>query len=331
MEESNPRLLAFDSRRARLREPADRAHRSRARRGEPSCSPRMPSAACASSASCSRRCATRTSTWKIRWSAAYTKEQIALRRAIIMAFNTPELVRVVYQGQAMPGDAADPARRRRATTTSSTCRRRSTRGRARRCSTSSATSTATATAGASCPDGKPLTLVMASPTSGTRPRVRRDVAAQHEGGRPAHRVPEAEVARPAQDGQGGASCRCGASAGSTRTPRATRSCSCCTARTSARPTTRAFATAEFDALYRKSRTLPDGPERNKLYRRMAEIVARLQPVGARRVLDRDDARAAVGARLHEARLLGARVGVPRHRREAARRAALTAADGRCAA
>jgi ABC-type transport system substrate-binding protein len=38
-----------------------------------------------------------------------------------------------------------------------------------------------------------------------------------------------------------------------------------------------FRNAEFDTLYRKSRTLPDGPERNRLYRRMAEIVAAYNP------------------------------------------------------
>jgi ABC-type transport system substrate-binding protein len=33
----------------------------------------------------------------------------------------------------------------------------------------------------------------------------------------------------------------------------------------------------YDALYRKSRTLPDGPERNKLYRQMSELVAAYNP------------------------------------------------------
>jgi ABC-type transport system substrate-binding protein len=38
-----------------------------------------------------------------------------------------------------------------------------------------------------------------------------------------------------------------------------------------------FSLPEYDALYRRSRTLPDGPERNRLYRRMAELVAAYTP------------------------------------------------------
>jgi ABC-type transport system substrate-binding protein len=38
-----------------------------------------------------------------------------------------------------------------------------------------------------------------------------------------------------------------------------------------------FRLPEYDALYRKSRTLPDSPERDKLYRRMSELVAAYNP------------------------------------------------------
>ena len=38
-----------------------------------------------------------------------------------------------------------------------------------------------------------------------------------------------------------------------------------------------FRLPEYDALYRKSRTLPDSPERDKLYRRMSELVAAYDP------------------------------------------------------
>jgi ABC-type transport system substrate-binding protein len=38
-----------------------------------------------------------------------------------------------------------------------------------------------------------------------------------------------------------------------------------------------FALPAYDELYRKSRTLPDGPERNALYRKMAELVAAYNP------------------------------------------------------
>jgi len=38
-----------------------------------------------------------------------------------------------------------------------------------------------------------------------------------------------------------------------------------------------FALPEYDELYRKSKRLPDGPERNALYRKMAELVAAYNP------------------------------------------------------
>jgi ABC-type transport system substrate-binding protein len=38
-----------------------------------------------------------------------------------------------------------------------------------------------------------------------------------------------------------------------------------------------FALPEYDELYRKTKRLPDGPERNALYRKMAELVAAYNP------------------------------------------------------
>ena len=81
----------------------------------------------------------------------YTNDKVALRRALVMGFNNDELIRVVYQGQALPATQPIPpnvpgsrrhAERRGAVRS---------RGGAKRCSTSSATSIATATAGATCP------------------------------------------------------------------------------------------------------------------------------------------------------------------------------------
>ena len=40
----------------------------------------------------------------------YTPDKIALRRAMIMGFNTEEMIKVWWQGQALVGDAADSAR-----------------------------------------------------------------------------------------------------------------------------------------------------------------------------------------------------------------------------
>ncbi len=80
----------------------------------------------------------------------YTPDRIALRRAMIMGFNTEEMIRVWWQGQALvatqpiPPGVLGPQRR------ASSRGRRTTRRRRRRCSTGSATSTATRTAGATC-------------------------------------------------------------------------------------------------------------------------------------------------------------------------------------
>ncbi len=44
-----------------------------------------------------------------------------------------------------------------------------------------------------------------------------------------------------------------------------------------------FVNAEYDELYRQSKRIPDGPERNAIYRKMAAHRRRLQPVGPRRL------------------------------------------------
>ena len=113
IEESNPQLLAFNQRRARLRQRAADLVAQGARRNN-----RAAAALCergrdaASRASRSRRCSTRTSTWRTRSSAATTPEKIALRRAIIMGFNTPRPDQGLVPGSGDARDAADAARRR---------------------------------------------------------------------------------------------------------------------------------------------------------------------------------------------------------------------------
>ena len=80
----------------------------------------------------------------------YAPERIALRRAIVMGLNTPDLINVWYQGQAVQATQPIPpvvaATVRNSTSASSTIRRRRAR-----CSTASATRIAMATAGAICP------------------------------------------------------------------------------------------------------------------------------------------------------------------------------------
>ncbi len=81
----------------------------------------------------------------------YTKEKVALRRAIGMAYNVDEEAKVIRQGQAewasqvIPPGVSGPRSQVR--------RQHQVRSRParRRCSTASATSTGTRTAGATCP------------------------------------------------------------------------------------------------------------------------------------------------------------------------------------
>ena len=81
----------------------------------------------------------------------YTPDKIALRRAIGMAYNVDEEIRVLRAGSGRAGHAADAAERLRLQPEIRRPREvRSWRPR-RRCSTSSATSTATRMAGAICP------------------------------------------------------------------------------------------------------------------------------------------------------------------------------------
>ena len=80
----------------------------------------------------------------------YTKEKIALRRAIGMAYNTDEETRVVWQGQAEPATQFLPPHVFGFDPTQQGSSRASTPPPPRRCSTGSATSIAMGTAGAIC-------------------------------------------------------------------------------------------------------------------------------------------------------------------------------------
>ena len=107
IEESNPRLLAFDSNALDfVNVPSDLADRVL----EPSGKLRPEYAARGVRVE-------RLTQPSLRWTyfnmedpvvGGYTKDRIALRRAIAMAFNVPDLVRVIYQGQAEPATQLVP-------------------------------------------------------------------------------------------------------------------------------------------------------------------------------------------------------------------------------
>jgi oligopeptide transport system substrate-binding protein len=205
----------------------------------------------------------------------YTNEKVALRRAVVMAFNTAELIKVVYQGQALPATQPippnvpghddslnvaapyDPAGARALLDKFGYVDRNGDGWR-------------------DLPDGKPLSLVMASmPT--TRDReideiwqrnlkavgIRVEFMKQKwpdllKMGKAGHlQFWRVGWINAYAEGDAFAQLLYGGNIGQTNYSR--------------------FDLPAYDALYRQSRTIPDGPERNLLYRKMAGLVAAYNP------------------------------------------------------
>ena len=205
----------------------------------------------------------------------YTNDKVALRRALVLAFNTDELIRVVYQGQALratqpippnvPGHddtlnvapAYDPAAARALLDKFGYVDRNDDGWR-------------------DLPDGRPLALVMASKPS-TRDREIDKIWQKNlkaTGVRIAfvkQKFPDLlKMGKAGQlqfwrvgwinayaEGDAFVQLLYGGNIGQTNYAR--------------------FDLPAYDELYRRSRTLPDGTERNGLYRRMSELVAAYNP------------------------------------------------------
>lgn len=205
----------------------------------------------------------------------YTKDKIALRRAIAIGFNTPDLIRVVYQGQALPatqpippnlpghddawnvGVKYDPAAAN-ALLDKFGYDKRDAEGYRK------------------LPDGTPMLLTMASATSardrtfdelwqrsmkaiGIRMEFLKqkwpDLIQMGKHGK----LQMWRIGWITTYGEGDAFAQLlyGKNIEQTNYAR--------------------FALPEYDELYAQSRRLPDGPARNKLYRRMSELVAAYNP------------------------------------------------------
>jgi ABC-type transport system substrate-binding protein len=274
MEESNPRLLAFDSNALDYTNvPSDLADRVLDASGKLR----------ASYAARGIR-VERVTQPSLRWTyfnmedpvvGGYEKQKIALRRAIAMAFNVPELVRVVYQGQAEPATQLVPP---------------GMPGYDPKLDVSVRHDAAAAKAlldkfgyvdrdgdgWRDLPDGKPLVLSMGSATSGRDReldeiwyRSMKAVGLRVEFVK--QKWPDLlKMGKAGQlqmwnlgwinayaEGDAFVQLLYSENIGQTNYSR--------------------FSRPEYDALYRKSRTLPDGPERNALYRRMSEIEAAYTP------------------------------------------------------
>ncbi len=205
----------------------------------------------------------------------YQKEKIALRRAISMAFDRPQMIRVVYQGQALPAtqpippnlpghdDRWDVALKFDPAGANALLDRFGYKDRDR-------------DGYRELPDGKPFTLVMAStPSSRDREfdelwqKSMKTVGIRIEFLK--QKFPDLiKMGKAGQlqmwrvgwitlygEGDAFAQLLYGPNIGQTNYAR--------------------FALPEYDELYRASRRLPDGPERNKIYRRMSELVAAYNP------------------------------------------------------
>jgi len=205
----------------------------------------------------------------------YTPDKVALRRAIVMAFDTPDLIRVWYQGQASPATQPIPPEVQGYV-----------EGLNARLPYDPATSRALldrfgykdrdGDGWRERPDGKPLTLAIGSTPSGRdRERdelwkksmaaigVRIDFVKQ--------KWPDLlKMARAGQmqmwqvgwittsgDGDAFMQLLYGPNAGQSNLGR--------------------FRNAEYDELYRKSKRVPHGPARQNLYAKMAQIVAAYNP------------------------------------------------------
>jgi len=205
----------------------------------------------------------------------YSKEKIALRRAISMGFDRPQMIRVVYQGQALPATQPIPP---------------NLPGHDDNWSVDLKYDPAAAKAlldrfgyidrdgdgYRELPDGKPLTLVMAStPSSRDRDfdelwqKSMKAIGIRIEFLK--SKFPDLlKMGKAGQlqlwrlgwinlyaEGDAFVQLLYGPNIGQTNYSR--------------------FSLPEYDELYRASRRLPDGPERNKIYRRMSEIVAAYNP------------------------------------------------------
>jgi peptide/nickel transport system substrate-binding protein len=205
----------------------------------------------------------------------YEKEKIALRRAMAIGFDRPEMIRVVYQGQALPATQPIPP---------------NLPGHDDNWSVDVKYDPAAAKAlldrfgyrdrdgdgYRELPDGKPLTIVMAStPSSRDREfdelwqKSMKAIGIRLE----FYKSKFPDLLKMGKAGQlqvwrigwinlyaeGDAFMQLlyGPNIGQTNYAR--------------------FSLPEYDELYRASRRLPDGPERNKIYRRMSEIVAAYNP------------------------------------------------------
>ena len=205
----------------------------------------------------------------------YTNDKVALRRALVLAFNTPEMIRVIYQGQALQATQPIPPNVPGHDETLNVAARYDPAA-ARALLDKFGYVDRNGDGWRDMPDGKPLTLVMAStPTARDREideiwqKNLKAVGVRIEFMKQKWpdllkmgKVGQLQLWRVGwinayAEGDAFVQLLYGGNIGQTNYAR--------------------FDLPAYDELYRQSRMLPDGAERNKLYRRMSELVAAYNP------------------------------------------------------
>jgi hypothetical protein len=228
-----------------------------------------------------------------------------LRRAMVLGQDVGAEISIARKSQAIPAHSPigpgasgyDPEFRSTARST--------TRPSRRRCSTCSATWIATATACATCRARIPATS--ASPSRSSTPR--RPTRTRSRSTRTGRRTWMRSASTCASRRRSGptssrprrpASCRCGARAGAPPFPDADVFFVMLYGPNSGQANHSRFQLPEFDRLYLQAKRLPDGPERNAIYREMNRLFLVYAPwrLGTHRILSDISQPWTIGYRRH---------------------------------
>ena len=168
------------------------------------------------------------------------------------------------------------------------------------------------------PDGSPLALRDGHRARADLPRLRRAVAEVHGGARPAHRLQHRAVAREPEGRRRRQADDVDAGRVGRRRPTARTRWRACTARWPGNDNLARFQLDAFDRLYDRAQVLPDGPEREALFREAQRIAVAYMPYKIHVHRIHTDLTPPVGVRLPAAAVLDRLVAHGRRRHGAAR-------------
>ena len=246
----------------------------------------------------------------------YTNDKIALRRAISMAYNIEDEINVIRLGQAMRGDAADPAQRRRPRSRLSRAARTYDVAGAKALLDKFGYVDSDGDGWRDLPDGKPLKLTLRVRSVHHLPPVRRAVEEKHGRGRHPDRIHQAEVSRHAEAWHAPASCRCGVSPTPTRTTTAASFLDLLYGPHKGMSNLGALRPARIQRALRPREEAAERTRAREALPRDVEARRRLRALGAPHLPHREHHRASVGAGLQVQHVRSAPMDVPRYRSRA---------------